>query len=139
MKKAPEIVLPPPNPLPCPDMTSPLRALLHSLRGLFLGLTVLCLLAQPVLSAAHELHEAEHALAHAAAGGSGDAVAEESPAPGTLDGLLHAFDCCLHATALTGTGPLWTPNILRSRPPLTPLPPAAPSPLSRFLRPPIAA
>lgn len=120
-------------------MTSPLRALLHSLRGLFLGLTVLCLLAQPVLSAAHELHEAEHALAHAAAGGSGDAVAEESPAPGTLDGLLHAFDCCLHATAVPAAVLTWTPRPLQSLAPRESLPVHTPSAYSRFLRPPIAA
>ena len=83
MNKAPEIVYPPPNPLPCLAMTLPLRSLLHSLRGLFWGLTVLCLLAQPVLAAAHEMHETEHAIADAAAGVPDDAVAGESLAPGT--------------------------------------------------------
>lgn len=139
MTKTPEIVYPPPNPLPCFAMTLPLRPLLHSLRGLFWGLTVLCLLAQPVLSAAHELHEAEHALADAAAGVTGDAVAEESPAPGTLDGLLHAFDCCLHATAVPAPVLAWTPHRLQSLPPRVNLPAHTPSHSSRFLRPPIVA
>ena len=139
MNKAPEIVYPPPNPLPCLAMTLPLRSLLHSLRGLFWGLTVLCLLAQPVLSAAHELHDAEHALADAAAGGPSDAVAEESPAPGSLDGLLHAFDCCLHATALPAPMLTWTPHPLQSLAPRLSLPAHTPSASSRFLRTPIAA
>ena len=139
MNKAPEIVYPPPNPLPCLAMTSPLRSLMHSLRGLFWGLTVLCLLAQPVLSAAHELHEAEHAFADAAAGITGDAMAEESPAPGTLDGLLHAFDCCLHATAVPAPVLTWTPHPLQSLAPRVSLPVHTPAASSRFLRPPIAA
>jgi hypothetical protein len=119
-------------------MTSPLRSLLHSVRALFLGLTVLCLLAQPVLAAAHELHEVEHALADAA-GSHGDSADRESPAPGTLDGLLHAFDCCLHATALAAPALDWTAQRLGAAPPRVSLPLHTPSPLSRFLRPPIAA
>ena len=120
-------------------MTSPLRALLHSLKALLLGLTVLCLLAQPVLAAAHELHEIEHALADAAASNPGDAAEEESPVPGTLDGLLHAFDCCLHATAVPAPVLSWASHRLQSLPPRVSLPVHAPSPPSRFLRPPIAA
>ena len=120
-------------------MIAPLRALLHSLKTLFLGLTVLCLLAQPVLSAAHELHEAEHALADAAASLSGDTMVEDAPAPGTLDGLLHAFDCCLHATAVPTPVLAWTAHRLQSLPPRVILPVHTPSRSSRFLRPPIAA
>lgn len=120
-------------------MTSPLRALLHSLKTLFLGLTLLCLLTQPVLSAAHELHEVEHALADATASLSGATVVEESPAPGTLNGLLHAFDCCLHASAVPAPALAWTAHRLQSLPPRVNLPVHTPSRSSRFLRPPIAA
>jgi len=118
------------------------RPLLRAARALFSALLLLGVMAQPVLSAVQDLHEWEHVQVDSTRDAD-TANAEKAPNQGSLagllDGLLHAFDCCLHATALTGTGPLWTPNILRSRPPLTPLPPAAPSPLSRFLRPPIAA
>jgi hypothetical protein len=120
-------------------MTSPLRALMHTLRGLFVSLMVLCLLAQPVLAAAHELHEAEHALADAAAGALGVAVDDASPAPGTVDSLLHMFDCCLHATAAPVPVLTWTAHSLQSLPPRVSLPVHTPSPFSRFLRPPIAA
>ena len=114
------------------------RPLLRAARALFWALLLLGVMAQPVLSAVQDLHEWEHAQIDAK--GDADAPdAEESPKPGTLDGLLHAFDCCLHATALTGTGLLWSSHVLRSTPPRMTLPLAVPSPLSRFLRPPIAA
>ncbi len=120
-------------------MTSLLRPLLHSLRALLLGLTVLCLLAQPVLAAAHEMHDAEHALTDGAGrdqGLPGDADPSE---PGTLNGLLHALDCCLHATAVATPSLVWTPHRLQSLPPRVSLPVHTPSLSSRFLRPPIAA
>ncbi len=139
MNMVPEIVLPPPNPLPCLAMTLSLRSLLHSVRSLFWGLTVLCLLAQPVLAAAHEMHETEHAIADAAAGVPDDAVAGESLAPGTLDGLLHALDCCLHASAVPIPMLTWASHPLQSLAPRVSLPVHTPSTFSRFLRPPITA
>lgn len=117
-------------------MTSPLRSVLHALKVLFLALTVLCVLMQPVVAAAHELHDAEHALANAAGGPQGEA---DSPEPGSLDGLLHAFDCCLHATGLPTPALDWTAQRLGAAPPRVSLPLHTPSPLSRFLRPPITA
>lgn len=139
MNRTPEIVQPMRNPVLLEDMKSPLRALLHSLRGLFLGLAVLCVFAQPVLSAAHELHEAEHVLTEHAAGLAGGSEAEVAPAPGTLDGLLHAFDCCLHATAIPAPALTWIAHRLQSRLPGVSVPGHMPSHPSRFLRPPIAA
>jgi hypothetical protein len=120
-------------------MTSPQRSLLRALKVLFLALTVLCVLVQPVLAAAHELHEAEHALADVTGGAQALAVEANSPEPGSLDGLLHAFDCCLHATGLPTPVLDWTAQRLGAAPPRLSLPLHAPSPLSRFLRPPIAA
>jgi hypothetical protein len=59
--------------------------------------------------------------------------------PGTFDGLLHALDCCLHATAVATPLLVWTPHRLQSLPPRVSLPVHTPSLSSRFLRPPIAA
>lgn len=120
-------------------MTSLRRPLLYSLKALFLGLALACVLAQPVLAAAHELHEAEHERAEAVAADRGVTTDAEDPTPGTLDDLLHAFDCCLHATALPAPALAWTPQRLHALPPRESLPAHTPSPLSRFLRPPIAA
>jgi hypothetical protein len=120
-------------------MTSLLRPLLRSLRVLFLGLTVLCLLAQPVLAAAHEMHDAEHALADGA-GRDHELPGDADPSePGTLNGLLHALDCCLHATAVATPSLVWTPHRPESLAPRLSLPLHTPSLPSRFLRPPIAA
>ncbi len=119
-------------------MTALLRPLLRSLEALLLGLTVLCLLVQPVLAAAHELHETEHTLADGT-GDHGVPSDEQTPPSGTLDSLLHAFDCCLHATAVTTPVLAWSPQRLQSPPPQVTLPVRIPSPSSRFLRPPIAA
>ncbi|GAB2503805.1 hypothetical protein [Arenimonas alkanexedens] len=110
----------------------------RSLLALVLGSAVLCLLVQPVLSAGHELHELEHVQVASAADGCADDT-ESVPEPGTLEGLLHAFDCCLHATALTGTALAWTPRVMGASPPKTAVSTVAASPLSRFLRPPISA
>lgn len=120
-------------------MTFLLRPLLHSIRALFLGLTALCLLAQPVLAAAHEMHDAQHALADATAGDHGVPVDTDPAEPGTFDGLLHALDCCLHATAVATPPLAWTPHRLQSLPPRVSLPVHTPSLSSRFLRPPITA
>lgn len=114
------------------------RPLLRAARALFWALLMLGVMAQPVLSAVQDLHKWEHAQTDTTV--DADARdAEQTPNPGTLDGLLHAFDCCLHATALTGTALLWSSHVLRSTPPRMTLPPVVLSPLSRFLRPPIAA
>lgn len=120
-------------------MNSLLRPLVHSLRALFLGLTVLCLLAQPVLAAAHEMHDAAHAMADATGGDHGTAVDADPAEPGTFDGLLHALDCCLHASAVPTPALFWTPHPLQTLPPRVSLPVHTPSSSSRFLRPPITA
>ncbi len=120
-------------------MTSPLRSVLRVFKAVLLGLTVLCVLVQPVLAAAHELHEAEHALADAGVGTRAQAVDAKSPEPGSLDGLLHAFDCCLHATGLPAPALDWTAQRLGAAPPRVSVPLHTPSHLPRSLRPPIAA
>ena len=120
-------------------MNSLVRPLFRSLRTLVLGLTVLCLLAQPVLAAAHEMHDAEHALTDGAGRDHGVASAVDPTEPGTLNGLLHALDCCLHATAVATPSLVWTPHRPVSLAPRLSLPSHTPSLPSRFLRPPIAA
>jgi hypothetical protein len=120
-------------------MTPLLRPLLQSIRALVLGLTVLCLLAQPVLAAAHEMHDAEHALVDGAGADHGVPADADASEPGTFDGFLHAFDCCLHATAVPAHSLFWTPHRLQALPPRVTLPAHTPSTSSRFLRPPIAA
>lgn len=114
------------------------RPLLRVVRALFWALILLGVMVQPVLSSVQDLHEWEHAQLDAT-GDASTSAAQVSPIPGTLDGLLHAFDGYVNATALTGTGLPWSACMLRSVPPQTALPLAVPSPLSRFLRPPIAA
>ena len=116
-----------------------LSDILRASKALLLGLTLLCLLAQPVLAAAHELHESTHAHAGADEAGPGDAAADEPARPGALERLLHVFDCCLHATALPAPGEAWRPRHLPSPSPHALLPVDIPSPVARFLRPPIAA
>ena len=112
--------------------------LLHPLRSLILGFAVLCLLVQPILNAAHELHEIEHSLAVET--GKDLAVADTSAKPdGGLDGVLHGLEGCLHGTPLTTISYHWTPRMLRGAPPISEPAAIAPSPLSRFLRPPITA
>lgn len=120
-------------------MSSTLRPLIRFLRPLLLGLALLCLLAQPVLSVAHEMHDAEHALADPTGADHGVASDAESAQPGTFKSLLHALDCCLHATVVATPALVWTPHALRSLPPRVSLPVHTPSSPSRFLRPPIAA
>lgn len=115
-----------------------LNRVLGPLRALLLSAAVLCLLTQPVFSAAHELHEAGHALA-AQDGSATELPDEASGDSGKFGQLLHAFDCCLHATALTGTTTAWDAAPLRASPPRTGSPALMPAPLHRFLRPPISA
>jgi hypothetical protein len=80
----------------------------------------------------------EHALLDA--GGDGNApAAGTATEPDALDRFLHAFECCLHATALPETASPWKAHAMGSLPPRTQPPAVTPSPLSRFLRPPIAA
>jgi len=118
---------------------TPFRPLLRPIRALILGLTILCLLAQPVIAAAHELHDAGHESSTAVTQGPHEPSKSEVPPPGILEGLLHAFDCCLHATALPAAAFAWAPHRLQSLPPRVRLPVHTPSPTSRFLRPPISA
>ena len=120
-------------------MISVLRPLFRSLRTLFLGLAVLCLLAQPVLAAAHEMHDAQHVLADGTGGDHGVPGDADVPEFGTFDGLLHALDCCLHATAVATPSLAWIPHRPQSLRPRVSLPVHTPSLPSRFLRPPIAA
>ena len=113
----------------------PLRRLLAAL---MLGLMTLCVIAKPVVAAAHELHELQHAT-------HGDTVADaavetrDGAPPDILQTLLHAEDCCLHASAMPAKPSPWLP-LLRTadaRPRVVTAPP--PVPPSRMLRPPISA
>ena len=118
-------------------MSSSLPTLLRAFKALVMCLTVLCLLAQPVLAAAHTMHDAVHA--HSDAQPTGPAGSEPESEPGSLDRLVHVFDCCLHATALPTPMLVWSAQRLSSPPPQAPAHQHAPSPTSKLLRPPIAA
>ncbi|WP_374601989.1 hypothetical protein [Arenimonas sp.] len=120
-------------------MISLFRPSLRVAKALFFGLALLCVLAQPVLAAGHELHEAEHERAASMAAEHGVALEVDSSEPGTLDGLLHVFDCCLHATAVPAPALDWIAQRLEALPPRECLPTHTPSQPSRFLRPPITA
>lgn len=114
--------------------------LLSACRTLLLGLAVLCLLAKPVLAAAHELHDAEHTRSALAEGLPHDADSRaDAPQEGALDGLLHALDCCLHASAVMPESYDWAAVPRRHQPPAFVRPPHWPALTSRFLRPPISA
>lgn len=118
-------------------------ALLRPLRVLVVCLTLLGLLIQPVLALAHEQHGALHLLSAGNANGehgqAPEMVAAEGTTLGALEGLLHAFDCCLHATAVPA------PAVALKMPaPDTHVgdpghPVLLPAPIERLLRPPIAA
>lgn len=109
--------------------------LLRTFKALALCLAVLCLLVQPVLAAAHAMHDAVHTHSDAGPTGSADSETE----PGSLDSLVHVFDCCLHATALPTPMLVWSSQRLSSPPPQVHKRLHAPSPPSKLLRPPIAA
>jgi hypothetical protein len=114
-------------------VTRPRHPLLRTAYGLFLGLTMLCVTAMPMLAAAHDLHEVEHLLADA-----GDAAADPDPdGDGGMD-QLHAEDGCLHSMALVSVTMRWTLPVRRSAPPSLEAMPPPLSPSARFLRPPIA-
>ena len=125
-------------PLPLNSVKTTAVIALHPLRSLILGLAMLCLLVQPMLNAAHELHDIEHALAGQSADEASTA-ADGKGVAGGLDGVLHGFEGCLHSTAMTASSYCWPARILRSAPPVSELAAIATSPLSRFLRPPITA
>lgn len=117
--------------------------LIRPLLVLALCLAMLGLLVQPVLAVAHEQHEAAHLLSVEKGRGEQGPAANEAEgddaAPGTLDGLLHAFDCCLHATAMPASL-----VALKMPAPGTHVPDAGhsvlrPAPVERLLRPPIEA
>jgi hypothetical protein len=107
--------------------------LLRAVYSLFLGLTMLCVTAMPMLAAAHGLHEVAHMLADA-----DDAATD--PDPDGDDGMdqLHAEDDCLHSMALVSVTMRWTLPVRRSAPPSFEAVPPPVSPSGRFLRPPIA-
>lgn len=112
-----------------------------SLRGLLLALTLLGVLVQPVFATAHDVHQAEHAAMDIDDGEVGhDSGGDDAPRPGdTLDRLLHAFDCCLHTTALPAPVTAWSAQRLPLPQPQARTSLHAPSPTSKLLRPPIAA
>jgi hypothetical protein len=122
-------------------MSSPLPTLLRALKALVLCLSLLGLLVQPVFAAAHDLHEAEHASLDLGSGDgshepSGDA---SSPMKDTLDRLLHAFDCCMHVTAMPA-GSYFVAAIDFKDIPAGPRALRLPmAPLTRAMRPPIVA
>lgn len=114
--------------------------LLRTCTLLALCLAVLCLLAQPVLAAAHAVHDVAHLQADGdGATGDDGGGPEPDPDAGGLGRLVHVFDCCLHASALPGPVLVWAPQ----RPPLPRPEPVThghpASPPSHLLRPPIAA
>lgn len=118
-------------------MSFPLPSLLRTFKALAVCLTVLCLLVQPVLAAAHSVHDALHA--HSDAQDTGPAESDSESVPGSLDRLVQVFDCCLHATALPTPTMVWSAQRLSSPPPQAHTRLHAPSPPSKPLRPPIAA
>ena len=109
------------------------RPLLRAAYSLFLGLTVLCVTAMPMLAAAHGLHEAAHLLADA-----GATAVDSDPDGGDGTDQLHAEDGCLHSMALVSVTMRWTLPVRRSAPPTFEALPPPVSPSGRFLRPPIA-
>ena len=111
-------------------MTRFRHPLLRTAYSLFLGLTMLCVTAMPMLAATHGLHELEHLLADA-----GNSAVDPDP-DGDATDQLHAEDGCLHSMALVSMTMRWTLPVRRSAPPSfeAVLPPI--SPPGRFLRPP---
>jgi hypothetical protein len=103
--------------------------------ALCVGLALLCTLSRPVFTTLQELHEWQHAVA--SAGGAADASVDPTDAGQDLESVFHAPHCCVHAALLP-------PMLVFAPASRTHVPPqfiaAAPraSPLSRFLRPPIA-
>lgn len=109
------------------------------LRASAAAMVVLCLVAQPVVALAHELHEAQHP-ASAGFAHDGDAAADSHEhSSGTLDALLHTMDCCAHGTVALVTPFHWTfqPTRVVHAPALAS--PAPSQPAARALRPPIPA
>ncbi len=108
------------------------------------ALAVLCLLLQPILAVAHEQHDALHQLADLAlqdahAGHQEPRAVDKNVQPGSLESVLHAFDCCLHATVVSA--PTVAPKAHLRVSPIPDRQQANPtlSPPSQVLRPPIPA
>jgi hypothetical protein len=117
-----------------PAVTPSLPSLRRLAYALFLGLTVLCVLAKPIIGSAHEVHELAHALADA----GGDDT-DRDPDDGQAS-PLHAEDqCCFHAIALPMVAVVAALAVTPHDPPTFVASPPPPSPATRFLRPPIAA
>jgi hypothetical protein len=112
----------------------PLRRLLAAL---MLGLMTLCVVAKPVVAAAHELHELQHAT-HGDMAADAAVDGRDGAPPDIVQTLLHAEDCCLHASAMPAKPAPWLPLLrtAETRPSAVPAPPAVPP--SRMLRPPIS-
>ena len=105
---------------------------LRALYSVFLGVTMLCVTAMPMLAMSHGLHELEHLLADAGDG----SVDGDTDDGGGID-QLHSEDGCLHAqTMVSVTIRLILPVRRSATPPFLGSPPPA-SPSGRFLRPPI--
>jgi hypothetical protein len=108
-----------------------LPTLLHAFRALVLCVVALCFLAQPVLSAAHEVHAAAHAGA--------DSSQDVEPEPGSFHQLVHDYHVCLNLTGIPAEAMTWHVPA-RAMAPSRPIArQRAPSPLGTLLRPPIAA
>lgn len=105
---------------------------LRALYTLFLGVTMLCVTAMPMLAANHGLHEVEHLLADA-----GDTSVDGESDDGNGIDQLHVEDGCLHTPALASMPIRWTLPVRRSAPPPFEASTPPPSPSGRFLRPPI--
>lgn len=120
-----------------PLRPSRLQALLRASAA---ALVLLCLVAQPVVALAHELHEAQHPAAAAGQAHTSESAPDgDDHAAGTLDALLHTMDCCAHGTVALVTPFHWTfqPARVVHAPALAS--PAPCQPAARHLRPPIPA
>lgn len=112
------------------------RPLVRLLQSVFVGLTLLCVLAKPVLTIAHEVHEAQHA---ALDGSAGEAAAESHDGKTSLGHLLFAAHCCAHAPVLASDAPVLVVAHQPQAPPVFVPTPPSPSPRATMLRPPIPA
>ncbi|MEQ4576488.1 MAG: hypothetical protein ABN502_16365 [Gammaproteobacteria bacterium] len=125
-------------------MPGPLAQLGRLLRLPALALLVLAVLANPVLAAIGDLHEASRgssahlhdAGAHALAG---DPASGDDRAGDLLHALMHGAHCCGHLTALPSSFMLPAALSPRAVPPRTSHPPHPSARIASTFRPPIAA
>ncbi len=117
----------------------------HRCRAFAVALLLLCLVIQPAMVFACDLHDLAHAATSPADAGGGVADLDAGAAPDRGEGgallhdLLHAVHCCGHAPALPADA-----FLALFFEPASPMPVAAARPAvdvrsSNLLRPPIAA